>query len=79
MNWKTMIALDPEVMVGKPVIAGTRLTVEFIIERLASGDSVEEIVEQYEVTTEQIRACHAYAAEALEEVQIYSLPMARRG
>lgn len=65
-------------MVGKPVITGTRLTVDFIIGCLAAGDTVEEIVEQYEVTREQIQACLAYAADALSEVWIYMLPMARR-
>ena len=78
-NWKEMITADPEVMVGKPVIAGTRLTVEFIVERLADGWTEEELLTNYPgLKREQIHACLAYAAEMLSEVQMYSLPMRRR-
>ena len=74
-NWKGMITADPEVMVGKPVIAGTRLTVEFIVERHWTE---EELLENYPgLKREQIHACLAYAAEMLSEVQIYSLPLQR--
>lgn len=76
MNWKEIISVDPAVMIGKPVIAGTRLTVEFIIERLAAGDTEAVLADEYGVTPEQIRACLAYAAEALADVEIYSYPMA---
>jgi uncharacterized protein (DUF433 family) len=77
-DWKEMIIADPEVMVGKPVIAGTRLTVEFIVERLADGWNEEELLENYPgLTREQIHACLAYAAEMLSEVQMYSLPLRR--
>ena len=61
-NWKEMITADPEV-VGKPVIAGTRLTVEFIVERLADGWTEEELLANYPVLKrEQIHACLLYAA-----------------
>ena len=77
-DWTTVITADPEVMVGKPVIAGTRLTVEFIVERLADGWTEEELLRNYPgLTREQIHACLAYAAEMLSEVQMYSLPMRR--
>jgi uncharacterized protein (DUF433 family) len=77
-DWKETITADPDVMVGKPVIAGTRLTVEFIVERLADGWSDEELVQNYPgLTREQIHACLAYAAEMLSEVQMYSLPLRR--
>jgi uncharacterized protein (DUF433 family) len=75
-DWKEMITADPEVMVGKPVIAGTRLTVEFIVERLADGWTEEELFQSYPgLTRGQILACLAYAAEMLSEVQMYSLPL----
>lgn len=78
-DWKELIAADPEIVVGKPVIAGTRLTVEFIIERLADGWTEEELLKNYPgLTREQIHACLAYAADMLSEVQMYSLPLARR-
>ena len=57
---KEMISADPDVMMGKPVIAGTRLTVEFIVERLADGWTEKELVENYPgLTLEQIHACLA--------------------
>jgi uncharacterized protein (DUF433 family) len=64
-DWEEMITVDPEVMVGKPVIAGTRLTVEFIVERLADGWTEEELLANYRgLTREQIRACLADPATA---------------
>ena len=54
-------------MLGKPVIRGTRITVEIVMERLASGWSVGDVVESYSgVTLEDVHACLAYAAEAVE-------------
>jgi uncharacterized protein (DUF433 family) len=59
------IALDPDVMVGKPVIRGTRLTVEFVIGLLADGWSEGEIVANYPgVEHEDILICLAYARDA---------------
>ncbi len=52
------IACDPKVMVGKPVIRGTRLSVEYILNLLAHGSTVEEIVDEYEgLSPEDIKAC----------------------
>lgn len=57
------ITLDPKVMTGKPVIRGTRLTVEYILNLLAHGATEMEILEEYEgLTTEDIRACSLVAA-----------------
>lgn len=79
-DWREMIISDPEIVVGKPVIAGTRLTVEFILERLSDGWTEPELIENYPgLTIEQIHACLAYAAEALSEVQVYSIPLSRHG
>jgi uncharacterized protein (DUF433 family) len=76
MTGKAMITADPEVMVGKPVIAGTRLTVEFIVERLADGWSEEELLQDYPgLTREQIHACLAYSAEMLSETGHPSPPL----
>ena len=61
------IALDPKLLVGKPVIKGTRLAVEFILGLLAHGATVEEILEEYEgLTPEDIRACLLFASRSLE-------------
>jgi uncharacterized protein (DUF433 family) len=60
------IVVDPEVMVGKPVIRGTRLTVEYVLNLLAHGCTVPEIVQEYEgLTPEDVRACLLFATRAL--------------
>jgi uncharacterized protein (DUF433 family) len=62
----TRIILDPNIMAGKPVIKGTRLTVEYIINLLARGASPEEIIAEYEgLTLEDIQACLLFAADSL--------------
>lgn len=61
------IALNPEVMVGKPVIKGTRLTVEFVLGLLAHGATVDEILQEYEgLTPKDIQACLLFATKSLE-------------
>jgi uncharacterized protein (DUF433 family) len=61
------IALDPGVMVGKPVIKGTRLTVEHILNLLAHGATADEILEEYDgLTLEDIQACLLFATKSLE-------------
>jgi uncharacterized protein (DUF433 family) len=66
-NLLDRITLDLHVMVGKPVIRGTRLTVEYILKLLASGATVADILDEYHgVTSEDIRACLLFATKALE-------------
>ena len=61
------IILDPNVMTGKPVIRGTRLTVQFIQGWLAHGASVEEVLYEYKgLNEDDIKACLLFAAESLE-------------
>ena len=75
MEWRERVVVDPAVMVGKPVIKGTRLAVEFIIELLANGWTHEEILENYPgITLEDIRACLAYAHDVLHEERVFPLP-----
>ena len=60
------ISFDPTVVVGKPVIRGTRLTVEYILGLLAHGATVEEILKEYEgLTQENIQACFLFATKSL--------------
>ena len=60
------IACDPKVMVGKPVIKGSRLTVEYVLNLLAHGSSVSGILDEYEgLTTEDIYACLLFASQSL--------------
>jgi uncharacterized protein (DUF433 family) len=61
------IIIDPNIMTGKPIIAGTRLTVQYILGLLAQGMTIPEIIEEYKGLTEQdIFACLAFATEALD-------------
>lgn len=61
-----LIESDPAVMLGKPVIRGTRITVELILRKLGAGETMEQIIESHpRLTSEQIRAALAYAAESL--------------
>lgn len=74
MDWHDRIVIDPEILAGKPVIRGTRLAVEFIIDLLAKGWSEQQITENYEgLTSEDVRACLAYASEVLREERVYPL------
>jgi uncharacterized protein (DUF433 family) len=62
------ITMDPKVMVGKPVIRGTRLTVQHIVGLLGSGMTGAEIVSEYEgLTHDDIRACLLFASKTLED------------
>jgi uncharacterized protein (DUF433 family) len=71
------IATNPQVMVGKPVIRGTRLTVEYILNLLAHGATESEILAEYEgVTAADIRACLLFAARSLESDSFMSMEIA---
>lgn len=68
------ITLNPNVMVGKPVIKGTRLTVEYILNLLAHGATVTDILEEYNgLTPEDIRACLLFATKALASTSFMPL------
>ena len=72
---KQLIHSNPKVMMGKPVIAGTRITVELILEKLASGETVEQVLEAHpRLTRQAVLAALAFAAQALRADVIY--PMA---
>lgn len=60
MDWRGRIVVDPEILVGKPVIRGTRISVELILDLLTRGYTREQILEQYDhLTPEDIQACLA--------------------
>ena len=68
----TNIISDPRIMMGKPVISGTRITVENILERLGSGESIQQIIESYpHLSRESIYAAINFAAEAIKADVIY--------
>ena len=67
-----LIESDPTVMMGKPVITGTRITVELILEKLAAGETIGQIIEAYpRLTEDAVRAALAFAAEALRADVVY--------
>ncbi|MDZ7719060.1 MAG: DUF433 domain-containing protein [Balneolaceae bacterium] len=66
MNYKKYIVRDPEVMLGKPTIRGSRITVELIMRKLAKGYNIEELLKSYpHLKREQILAALEYAAEII--------------
>ena len=68
------ITINPKVMVGKPVIRGTRLTVEYILNLLAHGATVAEIQAEYSgLTQEDIQACILFATKSLESTSFMPL------
>jgi len=71
------IVVDPTILTGKPVVRGTRISVELVVELLAAGWSHEQILASYpHLAEEDIRACLAYAGELLREEKVYPLKTA---
>ena len=71
------IVVDPKILTGKPVVRGTRISVELVVELLAAGWSHEQILASYpHLAEEDIRACLAYAGELLQEEKVYPLKTA---
>ena len=69
------IVVDPEILAGKPVIRGTRLAVEFILELLAAGQSENEVLNNYPgLTREDILACLSYASYLAHEYRAFPIP-----
>ncbi len=68
------IVIDPKVMMGKPVVKGTRLTVQSIIARLAQGISMKDLMEEYEgLRHEDIMACLLFASQSLDDSTVLPL------
>jgi uncharacterized protein (DUF433 family) len=75
MDWQKRITVDPKVLVGKPVIKGTRIAVEFVVDLLGRGWTAEQILREYDhLTPKDIQACLAYASDVLKSERIYLLP-----
>ena len=75
MAWSERINIDPEILAGKPVVRGTRIAVEFILELLAAGRSEAEILDDYPgLTKEDILACLAYASYLAHAFRAYPIP-----
>ena len=74
MDWREHVTTDPDVLVGKPCIKGTRISVELILGWLANGWTFEMIVESYpHITRDDILAALAFAAEMMREEQYVAI------
>ncbi len=72
MTWQDRITVDPKILVGKPVVRGTRLAVEFIIDLLAQGWTEKQILDSYPgLVRDDISACLKYASETLKSERVY--------
>ena len=75
MSFRERIVVDPEILAGKPVIRGTRIAVELILELLAAGQTSEQIVANYPgLTSDDILACLDYASYLAREVRAFPIP-----
>ena len=75
IDWREYIHSDPEILLGKPVVKGTRLSVEFILGLFAAGWTEKQILENYPtLTPEGLRAVFAFATECMREEALYTLP-----
>ena len=74
-NYLDRIIVDPRIMVGKPVIKGTRIPVEIVLERLAEDLDTTTLFEDYpRLTEEDVKACLAYAEAVVEGEEVFSTP-----
>jgi len=75
MPWPDRIGVDPEILAGKPVIRGTRIAVELVLELLAAGQSENEILAIYPgLTRDDVLACLSYASYLAHEYKTYPIP-----
>ena len=74
MTWQDHIELNPDVLLGKPVVKGTRLSVEFVLDMIAAGVSEAEILANYpRLTRAAVLACIAYALELVRSERAFPL------
>ncbi len=67
LNWKEHIESNPKIMFGKPVIKGTRIPVDLILEKLSLGENIEQLLKAYpSIKTESIYACLKFASESVK-------------
>lgn len=77
MDWRDRITVDLRILVGKPVVKGTRIAVEMVVDLLAAGWTHQQILDSYPTLTEEdVRACLAYASEVLHSEKVYPIETA---
>lgn len=73
MNWQKHITTDPKIMFGKPVVKNTRIPVDLILEKLACGESIPQLLKAYPNLSEQsIQACLHFAADSVRNDIVYA-------
>lgn len=71
MNYREKIFISPDIMLGKPVIKGTRITVELIIKKMSEGMEINDIIQEFpQVTRDDVMACLAYSADVISRDEI---------
>ena len=76
MDWKQYIHSDPDILLGKPVVKGTRLSVDFILRLFANGWTEQQVLENYPTLTPQaLRAVFAFVAETLTDTAMFPIPL----
>ena len=66
LDWRERIVLDPGVLAGKPIVRGTRIAVELVVDLLAQGWTTDQVLAEYDhLTTDDVRACLAYASDVM--------------
>ena len=79
MDWRLYIHSDPNILLGKPVVKGTRLAVDFLLRLFAAGWTEEQVLESYPtLTREALRAVFAFSAECMSEESLYTNPSVLR-
>ncbi|MCA1688841.1 MAG: DUF433 domain-containing protein [Actinobacteria bacterium] len=74
MNWREHIHSDPEILAGKPVVKGTRLSVDFLLELFANGWSEDQVLKSYpNLSRDSLRAVFAFAAESTRDERAFEL------
>lgn len=75
MDWKKFIHSDPEILMGKPVVKGTRLAVDFLMGLFAAGWTEQQVLDNYPTLhAESLRAVFAYAADCLRDESLFLVP-----
>ncbi|MDO9300445.1 MAG: DUF433 domain-containing protein [Anaerolineales bacterium] len=76
MDWKKYIHSDPEILMGKPVVKGTRLAVDFLMGLFAAGWTEQQVLENYPtLNTESLHAVFVYAADCLRDESLFLIPV----
>lgn len=74
MDWRDHIRVDPQILVGKPFVKGTRISVELVIDLLAAGWTEQQVLDSYPtLKADDVRACLAYASEILHSEKVFPL------